>query len=75
MLQCSINFIMNTKKNPEITKERLVIETLEQVLPGAEIYIMNDDGNTMKYLPIRPLEKETPITEKKEEGGDQNNEG
>lgn len=63
------------KKNPEITKERLVIETLEQVLPGAEIYIMNDDGNTMKYLPIRPLEKDTPITEKKEEGGDQNNEG
>ena len=44
--------------NPEITKERLVIETLEQVLPGAEIYIMNDDGNTLKYFPLRPLEGE-----------------
>ncbi len=42
--------------NPEITRERLVIETLEQVLPGAEIYIMNDDGNTMKYFPLRQLE-------------------
>ncbi|PLS16983.1 FtsH protease activity modulator HflK [Bacillus sp. M6-12] len=48
------------KKNPDITKERLVIETIEQVLPKSEIYIMNDDGNTMKYFPIRPLEKEQP---------------
>ncbi|MBU8879673.1 FtsH protease activity modulator HflK [Bacillus sp. FJAT-29790] len=54
------------KTNKEITKQRLVIETLEQVLPGAEIYIMNDDGNTMKYFPIRPLEKEQP--KQKEEG-------
>ncbi|MBN8200812.1 MULTISPECIES: FtsH protease activity modulator HflK [Bacillaceae] len=58
------------KNNPDITRERLVIETLEQVLPGAEIYIMNDDGNTMKYFPIRPLEKEQP--KQKEEGGADN---
>jgi modulator of FtsH protease HflK len=49
------------KDNPEITKQRLVLETLEQVLPDAEVYIMNDDGNTMKYFPIRPLEKEKPV--------------
>ena len=59
------------KGNPEITRERLVIETLEQVLPGAEIYIMNDDGNTMKYFPIRPLENEQP--KPKVEGSDENN--
>ncbi|RBP93893.1 membrane protease subunit HflK [Cytobacillus firmus] len=58
------------KNNPDITRERLVIETLEQVLPGAEIYIMNDDGNTMKYFPIRPLEKEQ--TKPKEEAGADN---
>ncbi|MCR2821909.1 FtsH protease activity modulator HflK [Lederbergia panacisoli] len=56
------------KKNPEITRERLVLETLEQVLPGAEIYIMNDDGNTLKYFPIRPLEKEQ-AKPSNEEGG------
>ena len=44
------------KKNKEITRSRLVIETLEQVLPNAELYIMNDDGNTLKYLPLRTLE-------------------
>lgn len=56
------------KTNPDITRQRLVLETLEQVLPGAEIYIMNDDGNTMKYFPIRPLDKEQP--KEKEEGSE-----
>lgn len=51
------------KNNPEITKQRLVLETLEQVLPGTEIYIMNDDGNTLKYFPIRPLESTKAATE------------
>jgi membrane protease subunit HflK len=55
-------------KSPEITRQRLVLETIEQVLPNTEIYIMNDDGNTLKYFPIRPLEKEQPKV--KEEGSD-----
>nr|WP_249316849.1 FtsH protease activity modulator HflK [Bacillus sp. FJAT-50079] len=58
------------KTNPEITRERLTLETLEQVLPNAEIYIMNDDGNTLKYFPIRPLEREQAV-QKEEEGGNQ----
>jgi modulator of FtsH protease HflK len=57
-------------KSPEITRQRLVLETIEQVLPNTEIYIMNDDGNTLKYFPIRPLEKEQPKT--KQEGSDTN---
>ncbi|RFU70730.1 FtsH protease activity modulator HflK [Peribacillus saganii] len=57
------------KKNPDITKERLIIETIEQVLPSSQIYIMNDEGNTMKYFPIRSLEKEQP--KPKEEGAGQ----
>ncbi|MFC4321052.1 FtsH protease activity modulator HflK [Litchfieldia salsa] len=68
------NELYNEYKNsPEITRQRLVLETLDQVLPGAEIYIMNDDGNTMKYFPIRPLEeqKQTPAVV---EGGSGSNE-
>jgi modulator of FtsH protease HflK len=57
-------------KNPEITRQRLVLETIEQVLPNTEIYIMNDDGNTLKYFPIRPLENSQPKT--KEEGSGTN---
>ncbi|SFB17233.1 MULTISPECIES: FtsH protease activity modulator HflK [unclassified Bacillus (in: firmicutes)] len=59
------------KNNPEITKQRLVLETIEQVLPGSEIYIMNDDGNTMKYFPIRPLEADK---QKAKDEGSENNE-
>ncbi|MBM7714805.1 membrane protease subunit HflK [Bacillus thermophilus] len=59
------------KSSPEVTRERLTIETLEQVLPGAEIYIMNDDGSTMKYFPIRPLEKEQQPKKSDESKGDE----
>lgn len=64
--------LVEYKTNPDITRQRLILETLEQVLPGTEIYIMNDDGNTMKYFPIRPLEADKqPKSE--QEGSEKNN--
>ena len=54
--------------NQAITRERLVIETLEAVLPNAQIYIMNDDGETLKYLPIQPAPAQTQ--QPKTEGSD-----
>lgn len=57
------------QKNKEVTRDRLILETLEQVLPNAEIYIMNDDGSTLKYFPIRPLENNAP---KAQEGSGNN---
>ncbi|HWO97786.1 MAG TPA: FtsH protease activity modulator HflK [Bacillus sp. (in: firmicutes)] len=68
--------VYNEYKNaPDITKQRLILETIDRVLPDAEIYIMKDDGNTMKYLPIQPMEKKkdaqvVPPADK--EGGGQN---
>lgn len=44
--------------NKQITRERLIIETLESVLPKAQIYIMKDDGSTMKYLPLQMMQQE-----------------
>lgn len=42
--------------NKSITRERLMIEALEKVLPNVKLYIMDDgDGGTVKYLPIEPL--------------------
>ena len=56
------------KNNKEITRERLILETLEQVLPKAKIYIMNDNGETVKYLPLQQLENTSPqVTIKDEE--------
>jgi len=42
------------KASPTITEQRLILETLERILPGAEIIIMDSsDGDTVKYLPLR----------------------
>lgn len=40
--------------SPQVTKKRLVLETLEAILPGADITIMDTSGDTVKYLPISP---------------------
>ncbi|GKV54574.1 HflK protein [Sporosarcina sp. NCCP-2222] len=57
-------------KNKTITRQRLVIETLESVLPKAKIFIMNDEGETLKYLPLQQMETQTPPpAEQKTEGG------
>lgn len=69
------NSLYNEYKNsPDVTRERLIIETLENVLPDAKIYIMNDDGETLKYLPLQSLENNQPKTseEQKEEGSEKN---
>ena len=62
------------KGSPEITRERLLLETLDQVLPGTQIYIMKDEGNTMKYFPIQPAQgqNQTPIPPVVEEGSEKN---
>jgi len=38
-----------------VTRTRLYIETLEDVLPGKEIYIVGEDGNTLKFLPLQGM--------------------
>ncbi len=43
--------------DPKVTRQRLVLETLENVLPSTEIYIMDSNNDTVSYLPIRPLER------------------
>lgn len=55
--------------NPEVTRQRIVMETLEAVLPNAKIYIMNDEGGTMKYLPLEGMQSVTPPAAETEEGG------
>lgn len=46
-------------KNPEVTEERLIIETLEKILPTAKIFVTDGRGETVKYLPINEIYKST----------------
>lgn len=43
--------------NKNVTKQRLVIEAMNKVLPGAKVYIMDENSGTVKYLPIDTVEK------------------
>lgn len=44
--------------NPDVTRQRLVLETLQDVLPDTELYIIDSQQDTVNYLPIRPLERQ-----------------
>ncbi|WP_274362087.1 FtsH protease activity modulator HflK [Paenibacillus thermotolerans] len=42
-------------KNPGVTKSRLILETLEKILPNAKIVVTDGSGNTVNYLPLNEL--------------------
>jgi membrane protease subunit HflK len=46
-------------KSPVVTKSRLIVETLEKILPNAKIFISDSSGDTVKYLPINELLRST----------------
>ncbi len=45
-------------KNKDVTQSRLVIETLEKILPNAQIFITNSGSETVNYLPLNELLRE-----------------
>lgn len=49
------NFVQILEKyqqGKEVTRKRMYLETLEEILPGVEKYIVDDEGNTIKWLPL-----------------------
>lgn len=49
------NFIQILEKyqlGKDVTRTRMYLETLEEILPGVEKYILDEKGNTMKFLPL-----------------------
>ncbi len=45
------------KNNPSTTRHRLIIEALELAFRDARVIIVDDSGNTVKYLPVDELIK------------------
>jgi len=41
--------------NPAVTRARLILETLETILPNAQIFITDSSGDTVSYLPLNEL--------------------
>ncbi|UQZ37652.1 FtsH protease activity modulator HflK [Paenibacillus sp. PK3_47] len=46
--------------NQSVTENRLILETLETILPGAQIFITNSNSDTVNYLPLNELMRSTP---------------
>lgn len=42
-------------KNKNVTENRLIMETLEKILPKARIFVTDSSGDTVKYLPLNEL--------------------
>ncbi len=53
----------------EVTRTRMYLETLEEILPNVEKYIVNENGNTIKWLPLAKDAAINSVIEKKKEGG------
>lgn len=49
------NLYEQYKLSKDVTRTRLLIETLEEVLPGISIYIMDDRSGAVKYIPLEEL--------------------
>ncbi|WP_239712826.1 FtsH protease activity modulator HflK [Paenibacillus sp. 19GGS1-52] len=43
------------KKSSSVTESRLIMETLEKILPNAKIIITNSNSDTVNYLPLNEL--------------------
>jgi membrane protease subunit HflK len=43
------------KNNPKVTESRLILETMEKILPNAQIFITNSNSDTVNYLPLNEL--------------------
>jgi len=40
-------------KAPGVTRTRLYLEMIEEVLPGLTIFVMDDAGSVLRFLPLQ----------------------
>jgi len=50
------------KKAPDVTRKRMFIETMEEVLSKTDKIILDDKGGVVTYLPLSELQKQQPTT-------------
>lgn len=50
----NFNQVYDKYKNAkQVTRTRMYLETMAEILPGVEIFITKEDGNTLKFLPLQ----------------------
>ena len=48
-------------KNPQMTRQRMFYETMEELLPHLKIVIDSGDGTTSRMLPLEPFTAQSPL--------------
>lgn len=48
-----VQILERYRESPEVTRTRMYLETMSEILPGMEKYVVSDDG-TVTFLPLMP---------------------
>lgn len=49
-------------KNKDITRTRMYLETIEEILPGITVYVDSSEGGVQKLLPLKSFSESTETT-------------
>lgn len=49
-------------KNKDITKTRMYLETIEEILPGVTVYVDSSEGGVQKLLPLKSFSEQVEST-------------
>lgn len=44
-------------RGKDVTRQRLIIDAIDEVLKGAKVYIVDENSNTVRYLPLGTIDK------------------
>lgn len=47
------SILVEYQQGKGVTRTRLYLEMMEDILPGIQVYIVNEDGSTVKWLPLQ----------------------
>ncbi|SCB57411.1 membrane protease subunit HflK [Rhizobium aethiopicum] len=56
-------------KAPDVTRERLFLETMEQVLKGSKKVIIDEKAGAVPYLPLNEINRPTQQQQQQQQGG------
>ena len=59
------------KKAPDVTRERMYLETMERVLGGTDKIILDSSGGVVPYLPLNELSRPPQARGQPQAGGRQ----
>jgi len=70
----TVAFVLASIRHPDVTRERMYLETMERILGGTDKIILDSGGsgsNVVPFLPLNELTRPTPPRTQSQSGGRQ----